>query len=379
MVETFTRRRPLSEFRAWKKVAEHRAPVSFELELTARCPNECRHCYIGLPASDPAIRARELTAAEVHRIATEIRELGVLWCLITGGEPLLRNDFPEIYLSLRRQGFLVTVFTTASLVTPEHVRLFTDCRPRGIEVTVYGSTRETYEAVTRRSGSYEAFRRGLERLLEAGLPVTLKAMALKSNVHELDEITKFCKERTKDPFRWDPRLHLRYDGDPGRNAEIRAERLTPAEVVGLEVADPGRRRAVRNTCEYSPRVPGEIGPVRPLFACGAGEGSFTIGWDGTFRLCSSLHYPGSVYDLRRGTVREAREKLVPRVRSMKAADEARFASACGTCRLVAICLWCPANAHLETGRMEAPVLEFCEMAHARAGAAAAASDVESGE
>ena len=50
--------------------------------------------------------------------------MGALWCLLTGGEPLLREDFAEIYLGLKRLGLLVSVFTNACLVTPEHVELF---------------------------------------------------------------------------------------------------------------------------------------------------------------------------------------------------------------------------------------------------------------
>ena len=78
---------------------------------------------------------------------------------------------------------------------------------------MYGVTPATYEAVTRRPGSFANFRRGLDLLLENGVPVRLKAMALRANVHELPEIARFCRARTSDYFRFDPHLHLRFDND----------------------------------------------------------------------------------------------------------------------------------------------------------------------
>ena len=365
MAEGFTRRRPLADFELWDKLRDRRIPLSFDLEITARCHNDCRHCYINLPASDRQAEAKELSAAEIFRIAEEAIDLGALWCLVTGGEPLLRRDFEEIYTGLARRGLLVSVFTTACLVTPGHVELFRAIRPRQLDVTVYGVTQATYEAVTRKPGSYAAFRRGLDLLLEGGIPVKLKTMALKSNLHEIDEIQRFCQDRTQGSVvRFDVQLHLRYDGSPHRNDEIRSERLSPAEAAVLDASDPARREALGKVCQPFPVAGGRPSP-RSLFYCGAGESGFSVAWDGTFQLCSSLHHPDTVYDLRRGSVKEAWETVVPRVRAMRS-ESASFDAACGQCVLVNLCLWCPAHGHLETGKMEGPVPHFCEMAQARA-------------
>ena len=362
----------IQDFPLWDKLAARNAPLSFDLELTARCNNDCRHCYINLPAGDRAAKAAELSVDEILDIARQAADMGAVWCLLTGGEPLLREDFADIYLGLKRLGLLVGVFTNACLVTPEHVELFKRYPPRDIEVTVYGATRETYEAVTRRPGSYDAFVRGLDLLLESGLKVRLKAMALRSNLHELEEIARFCRERTKDYYRFDPLLHLRYDGDPVRNELIRAERLSPAEVVAIERADEERFGALLKGCAEGELIcpDADEAACDHLFHCGAGKGSFTVGYDGTFRLCSSLNHPDTVYDLRRGTLREAWEEWVPRVRDLRGSDP-EFLAKCRRCGLVNLCLWCPAHAALETGAMDSWVEYFCEVAHARAAALAA--------
>jgi len=355
----------IQDFSLWDKLKDRRVPLSFDLEITARCDNDCRHCYINLPAGDRTARARELSLAEISRIADEAVSLGAMWCLISGGEPLLRKDFIEVYLDLKRKGLLVSVFTNACLVGKEHVELFRKYPPRDVEVTVYGATAETYDRVTRRPGSFAAFRRGLGLLLEGGVRVRLKAMALRSNVHELPKIARFCRELTKDYFRFDPLLHLRFDGDLARNEQIRAERLSPDEIVAIERADADRFGALQKSCEQLIAPGCETRACDHLFHCGAGTGSFSVGYDGIFRLCSPLWHPETVFDLRRGTLREAWEQVLPRVREMRS-KRPELLEKCHRCALVNLCVWCPAHAHLETGELDSWVEYFCEVAHARA-------------
>jgi len=231
---------PLSRFSLWEKMGNKRVLSAFEMEVTARCNNKCRHCYINLPAGDKVAQKKELSFDEIREIVDESVSLGALWCLITGGEPLLREDFSRIYLYLKKKGLLVSVFTNATLITEEHIRLFKKYPLRDIEVSVYGVTEETYEGVTRTPGSFAAFIRGLTLLMENGIKVRLKAMIMRSNVHQFPEIIHFCREKTKDYFRFDPFIHLRYDGDPVRNEEIKSQRLSPQEIVSLERSDPER-------------------------------------------------------------------------------------------------------------------------------------------
>lgn len=360
-----TREIRIQDFPLWSTVEAKRGCLSFDLELTARCVNDCRHCYVNRPAGDAAARAAELTPAEIDGIAGQAVRLGALWCLLTGGEPLLREDFADVYLSLKRKGLLVSVFTTAQTLTESHVALFAKYPPRDIELTVYGVTAETYERVTRRPGSFAAFTRGLDRLTAAGVRVRLKAMALRSNFNELAEIARFCRARTKDFFRFDPLLHLRFDGDARRNAEIRAERLSPEEIVALEQADAERSAALRKGCGDLIRPEFEHTGCDHLFHCGAGNGSFHVGHDGKFRLCASLCYPDCVFDLRTGSLEDAWRNFVPKVRDMRSRRR-EFLETCRVCPIVNLCLWCPAHAHLETGELDGRVGYFCEVAKLRA-------------
>jgi radical SAM protein with 4Fe4S-binding SPASM domain len=364
----FVVRRPLPEFGLWEKMEAGRAVFSFDFEATSRCNLDCRHCYINRPAGDRAARKGELTVEEIGRIGAEAASLGAVWCLVTGGEPLLRGDFFEVYQALLSKGLRISLFTNATLVTTEHVRFFRKYPPRDVEVTVYGVTRETYERVTRTPGSFAAFRRGLDLLLAGGVTVRLKAMALRSNKHEIAAIGEFCRAHGRGQYRFDPQLHLRFDRDEARNALIRAERLSPREVARLERSDPERFGALTAACgELLPEPPAEgpAVPCRHIFRCGVGRRSFVIGPEGHLRPCLSLHHPDFLYDLRRGGLSEAWTRFVPATIARES-DRPEWLDKCGVCPIVNLCLWCPAHAYLETGELDLPVEEFCRVAEARA-------------
>lgn len=339
--------------------------VSFDLEITARCPNNCRHCYINLPANNTEAKKKELSLSEIKRITKQALELGALWCLITGGDPLLRKDFFDIYLYLKKQGLLISVFTNAILIKKKHIELFKEYPPRDIEVTVYGVTKESYERVTRVNGSFAAFMAGLNLLLKNNIRVRFKAMALRSNVKELPEIAKFCRARTKDYFRFDPFLHLRFDRNAKRNEEINSERLSPEEIVAIEDADPQRSEALEKSCDKLINPDYSHINCNHLFHCGTGNASFSVSYDGFFRLCSSLWHSECIYDMRKGTLLDAWENFVPKIRDLRS-NRDEFLKRCRVCPIINLCIWCPAHSQLETGDLDKPVEYFCKVAHARA-------------
>jgi len=349
----------------WERIKHERKLLSFELEVTARCNNNCRHCYINLPVNDKKAKQSELSLDQIKKIVDQAVDLGALWCLITGGEPLLREDFFDIYLYLKKKGLLVSVFTNAVLLTKKHIDFFEAYPPRDIEVTVYGVTRETYDKVTRISGSFNAFTAGLDLLLESGVKASFKAMALRSNVYELAKIAQFCREKTKDYFRFDPFLHLRFDRDLKRNEEIKLERLSAKEIVNIEKNDKERFNALEKGCDKLINSDFSHVSCNHLFHCGTGNGSFAVSYDGYFRLCSSLWHADCIYDLKNGKLKEAWGNFVLKVRDMQSNNK-EFLEKCRKCPIINLCIWCPAHAYLESGELDTPIDYFCEIAHARA-------------
>lgn len=354
---------PLPDFDLWEKKRNKNSLFSFTIELTARCNNSCRHCYINLPANDKQAFKKELSFEEIKKIVDEAVELDAVWCLLTGGEPLLRKDFEDIYLYIKRKGLLVTVFSNGTLINEKHIKLFKKYPPRDFEITVYGITRETYGKVTGRPELFKSFMNGVNLLLENKIKINLKNVVIKSNFIEFDKISQFCRKYSSAPYRFDPLLHLRFDKDPKRNKEIKSERLSGVEIADLERSDYKRYSSMLESCDVL-ILPDNLQETSYLFNCGAGVSDFVVSYDGFFRLCSSLNHPDCIYDLKNGSVKDARESFVPIIRSMKS-DNKKYFKKCSKCTLFNLCLWCPAHSYLETGILDVPVEYFCEVAEER--------------
>jgi radical SAM protein with 4Fe4S-binding SPASM domain len=328
-----------------------RIPLDGSLELTERCNLRCRHCYINRPLGDRAAASRELTTAEMHRLIDEIAGEGCLWLLLTGGEPLVRPDFLEIYDHAKRRGMLVSLFTNGTLVTPEVAEHLEQWAPFSVEITLYGRTEETYEKVTGVPGSYRQCLRGIELLIAHKVPLRLKTILLTVNRHELGEMESFAGALGVE-FRFDPILNFRLDGSPAPSSC----RLSPEEAVSVDMGEPRRWREWQELDRLM-RV-GRRDDER-LFACGAGIGSFHVDSYGGLSPCLMARHVSC--DLRSTSFREAWEDWMPDVRAQKWTTEAT----CRRCSLMHLCGRCPGHAYLETGSPEQVVPYLCRVGHLR--------------
>ncbi|WP_136805326.1 radical SAM/SPASM domain-containing protein [Desulfosediminicola flagellatus] len=367
MIEQVSKAIEIQDIAFWNDVIQANPLLSFSLELTARCNNNCRHCYVNLPTNDISSINSELSLVEIKRIVDQVVQRGALWVLLTGGEPLLRDDFQEIYLYLKRKGLLVSVFTNGTLLNEEYVKLFRDYPPRDLELTVYGVSPEIYGNVTGKKNHFDLFINGLDLLDKYNVSYRLKAIAMKSTLDEFDKIKSFCQGRTKDYFYFDYKLHLRTDRNQLRNQLIIEERLSTKEILKLEADDPARSKALAKNCDNligNKTYKKEDG--QSLFRCAIGNGSMYISSDGSLRLCQSLTHDKFVYDLKQGTLESALKTLVPKITESRS-DSPEYSQRCGTCNYLNLCMWCPAHAYLECGRLDEMVDYFCELAHEHAG------------
>jgi len=141
--------------RLYNNAVAKRIPITGSFELTFRCNLSCAHCYCNLPPNDQDTIEKELSTEEVFNILDQIAEAGCLWLLITGGEPLLRPDFFEVYTYAKKKGFIITLFTNGTLITPEIADYLVQWPPFKVEITLYGVTSETHESVTGIPGSFK--------------------------------------------------------------------------------------------------------------------------------------------------------------------------------------------------------------------------------
>lgn len=335
-----------------------------DIELTERCNNACLHCCINLPADDPAAKHHELTTDQWKEILRQTAELGALSVRFTGGEPLLRDDFSELYLFARRLGMKVKLFTNARSITAEIADLFVRVPPlEKIDVSVYGMRAESYDAAAGCPGAFVEFRAGIQLLLERRIPFTVKGALLPSNKAEVGTFISWAGRLPG--MEHPPSMAMFFNqrirrDSPARSRTIDKVRIPPEEGLAILARQGGAYRAeMRGLCLRCTSL-----RVDRLFDCGAGKSGCVDAY-GKYQPCLLLRAPAFAYDIQSGSLRDALTNFFPQRMEARAANP-DYLQRCARCFLHGICEQCPARSWMEHGTLDAPVEYFCQVAHAQA-------------
>jgi radical SAM protein with 4Fe4S-binding SPASM domain len=340
--------------------------TSLDMELTERCNNNCIHCYINLPANNLNAKRKELLTEEIKKILKEAVSLGCIRVRFTGGEPLLRDDFEEIYLYTRKLGLKVILFTNATLLTNHLTELLVHIPPLElIEITVFGMKRKSYEAVTRNPGSFDAAWKSINLLLEKKVPFVVKGVLLPPNRKEIEELEAWSsKIRWMDgrpaPFTMFFDLRGRRDFE-ARNILIK--KLRPSHKNVLKFFSKRREEYFKKKKEFYLKFLNH--PNDKLFSCGAGIRTGCVDAYGNFQPCILLRHPNTIYDLKSGSLKDAITNFFPKIRRMRAKNP-DYLSRCAQCFLKDLCRQCPAKSWTEAGALDTPVEYICEITHIQA-------------
>lgn len=333
-------------YRLYERAAAKHLPIGISVELTERCNVSCVHCYL---AHEPR---PEMSTATVKRLLDEAAELGALWLMLTGGEPLTRPDFEELYIHAKRAGLIPTLFTNATLITDEVADMLAEYPPMAVEITLHSMDKDTFERVSRVPGSFDACMAGITRLRQRALPIRLKSVALTINSEGLVDVDTFAAS-IDSPYRFDPHVMPRMNG----GTEPFPYRLSPEQIVALDRAFDERLEG----WEHLVRTPSPSGAVR-IFQCGAGSRMFHVSAHGGVSPCLLTTYNAQPYEP--GHLREAWDSFIPRFVSRPADPDYR----CGGCEKAQLCGRCVGWSVMETGDEQAPVEYLCEVGERRLGA-----------
>jgi MoaA/NifB/PqqE/SkfB family radical SAM enzyme len=317
------------------------SPVQAMVELTYGCNLRCVHCY------NPTHQARgEMTTAQVQKIIRELAAEGCLWIGFTGGELLTRRDAVALLQYARSLGLIVSVITNATLVTEEIAAQLKEIAPYQIDVSLYGATAETYEAVTGVPGSFQKFLTGLRYLQNHQLPIFIKLVMMTLNVHELGAMRRFADSRNL-LYEVFTEIHPVVTGS---KAPL-AYRLSPRQCFDIW------REQVERSTDAAPAQKPVCGNAGELFDCLCGKSSAAVTPYGEMNLCLSLQTPR--YDAAAGTVAEGWKRL----QSLTGGARAGAEYACASCELAGDCTRGTMDGWLEQGRFDGPcITHFREIA-----------------
>jgi radical SAM protein with 4Fe4S-binding SPASM domain len=333
-----------------------RAPMQVSIEVTRRCPLECQHCYNNLPMGDQDARSREMTTEEHFKHARRTGRDGLLLA------PLHRRR------NFRPQRLSRDLHLRQEKRIPDHPlhqrhahqrkdrRLPGEWPPFSIEITLYGRTRETYEALTQIPGSYDRCLRGIKLLRERGLPLKLKTVATSINKHEVIAMRQFAEEELGVEFKFDGQVNPRIDC----SQSPLAVRLTPEEVVALDMNAPKGVTEYQRLAKRDLENPPNLAKNDTVYFCGGGMNSFAINAHGEMGICVISQQ--DTFRVQEAGLKRVWEESLLQLRTRKRTQVTK----CVQCRIQSLCGMCPANGEMENGDKESPVEFLCNVAHLRA-------------
>lgn len=354
------------------KAARMHLPLNGTFELTPLCNMSCRMCYVRMTRQKQESLHPLYSSEEWLRLAREARDRGMIYLLLTGGEPFLREDLREILAGLHKMGFIISINSNATLINEQVIEWLKQTPPVRINVTLYGASNETYEQLCNNPEGFTQVTNAIHLLKEAGISVKLNCSITPYNAKDLDEIFAFARKEELliqatsymfPPVRRDASMTGRNDRFTAQEAAYYSARIEALlngkeaflkhmeneEMKGLGNENGEDCPVIESECEGQ-EMEGEC--VR----CRAGKCSFWVTWDGRFLPCGMLSDQNTINVFEQGFD-------VAWENAMKIAEEIRLPVECKRCDLKKICKACAAMVVTESGDYRKVPEYRCQMAH----------------
>ena len=337
-----------------------RHPLFCTFEITPTCNLRCHFCYVAL---DP-YKGPYLSTDQVKAVLDRLERAGVLWLTLTGGEIFSRRDFPEIYRYARRKGFLVTLFTNATMITPRMGEMLREDPPFSVEVSIYGADAEHYEGTTGIPGSFARFERGVQLLLDAGISPVMKTPVSTLTQHHVPAMHDWCAARGLQ-YKMATEIDLRHDGgaQPALyRIEPRARKTLNAELTELVIRSNGTVSTMSDGAGVDTWAgePAKGEHSDELYRCNAGRVGLFVDALGRASHCVIEREPA--FPLLEMEWSELWARMGEWVTQPLPKD-----APCSGCSLRSSCSNCPARARLATGDSTLKDPYICDTTHVEHG------------
>lgn len=274
------------------KAVELRRPLTCTLELTYRCSFHCSMCHVRMTEEQAAPYGRMLTVAEWLGLARQLKEAGVLFLNLTGGECTQYPGFLELYAALYQMGFRINVVTNAGAYSDALREMFREYPPHGVTVTLYGGSNETYRKVTGDPKGLDKVLENLRFFQSIGVELGLVFIAIRQNVLDYPQVAEICQQFGKDcVLMMDLTAHSRNVS----YSNALACRLSPAEQVcvscrpaaEVEQALQDAKELEKELVNFVPPMAKE-GTAEAFNQCVGSCAGAAILWNGDMQTCVNM-------------------------------------------------------------------------------------------
>lgn len=325
-------------------------------ELTGSCNLKCAHCRASaVEERDPG----ELTTQEIKSTIDNIASFSNPILILTGGEPLVREDVFEIARYGTEKGLRVVLGTNATLITPEVAGKLLEAGVKRISVSIDGSTPDAHDEFRGLPGTFEDTLAGARAAQEAGLDFQVNTTVTKRNVGDLQAIHDLTIKLGAVAH------HIFLLVPTGRGEDLKDEEISPEEYEGVLnwMYDMQKKMGNRGPFMKATCAPHFVRVVDQrskedgfnITAKRAGLNAMTGGCLGGTSFCFISRtgdvYPCGYLPARAGNIREKSFKEIweesPLFKDLR--DPRKLKGKCGKCKYKVTCGGCRARAFAKYG------------------------------
>ena len=176
------------------KASRIKTPISGAFELSPLCNMDCKMCYIKMSKEKQESIARLRTKEEWIELAQKAKKKGMLFLLLTGGEPFLVKDFKELYIELHKMGFCISINSNGTMIDEDVIEWLKHYPPMRINMTLYGASNETYGRLCNNPKGFMQVTKAISLLKENNIQVKLNCSVTPYNKDDLKQMMDFAEE-----------------------------------------------------------------------------------------------------------------------------------------------------------------------------------------
>ena len=184
-------------------------PLQASLELTNRCNERCTHCYIPEYKDDAK---RLLSLEQWKNVLAQLRDNGVLYLILMGGEAMLSPNFWGVAEEGARLGFSLAMITNGLLINEETGKRLADIGFSDITISLYSLNPAIHDKMTKVYGSCARTMKAIEICQKNNLRVSINCLLTEANIDGYFDLKKWCDEKNM-WLRFDPIITPKNNGD----------------------------------------------------------------------------------------------------------------------------------------------------------------------
>lgn len=316
----------------------------FTIEITNICPFRCDHCYV------PKTNSKYMSFEKFKNIIDQLIELKVRNILITGGDPLINPYFVDMYKYAKEKGLFIHINTTSFILNDEIYNLFSNYKPNGIEISIYGYDNSTYESFVHVNNSYDHVIDNIKKLKKLGINISLKTVLTKKNYMYIGKIKALAKQLNL-PYRYDYLLFPKLNEIGYKNSES----ISVSDVIKVIKEDKNDVEFFKNAVKNIEIIKENYKPSNKVFQCSIGKGSIFIDTYGNIKSCLVVD---ETINMDKISIKNAIKKLNNKYDRMKF----KSSDKCYSCYKKKLCRYCPGRFYMETKSYKEPPAFYCELA-----------------